>query len=275
MKAQNYCPTTMFNSTLTTRIFLHVILTSIVALNACSASELDRATPTHLAMRSETIAAYASGGVQVDGVADEEAWSRAKWRAIDARWLGPEYTATDFSGRFKVLWDEHKIYLLVEIQDDILFDSHRDPLAQYWDDDCLEVFLDEDFSGGDHQFNHNAFAYHMSLDNRAIDIGSDQKPRDYSEHVDSHWRQTADGLVWELAVSVYNDQYQDDNRATHQTEALYAGKILGLLLAYCDNDGSELRENFIGSEVIQSGATDRAWIDAGVFGKLILGSKEN
>ena len=26
---------------------------------------------------------------------------------------------------------------------------HRDPLVQYWDDDCLEIFLDEDFSGGD------------------------------------------------------------------------------------------------------------------------------
>jgi hypothetical protein len=57
---------------------------------------------------------------------------------------------------------------------------HRDPLVQYWDDDCLEIFLDEDFSGGDHQYNHNAFAYHVSLDNQAIDIGTDKAARNYS-----------------------------------------------------------------------------------------------
>ena len=56
------------------------------------------------------------------------------------------------------------------------YDSHRDPLEQYWDDDTVEIFVDEDFTGGNHQFNHNAFAYHMSLDNRAIDIRHGQTP---------------------------------------------------------------------------------------------------
>jgi hypothetical protein len=42
------------------------------------------------------------------------------------------------------------------------------------------------------------------------------------------------------------------------------------MVAYCDNDGSELRENFIGSESAEGGAADRGWIDAGMFGKLIL-----
>ena len=42
----------------------------------------------------------------------------------------------------------------------------------------------KNFSGGNHQFSHNAFAYHLSLDNQAIDIGTDQKARSYSHHVD-------------------------------------------------------------------------------------------
>ena len=48
------------------------------------------------------------------------------------------------------------------------------------------------------------------------------------------------------------------------------GKRLGFMLAYCDNDGSELRENFVGSESVPSGPKDRGWIDAGLFGKVVL-----
>jgi hypothetical protein len=51
---------------------------------------------------------------------------------------------------------------------------------------------------------------------------------------------------------------------------LSAGKTMGLMLAYCDNDGSEIRENFIGSETVPHGAKDRGWIDAGLFGELLL-----
>jgi hypothetical protein len=168
-----------------------------------------------------------------------------------------------------VVWTDHKIYILAEFVDDILFDSHRDPLVQYWDDDCLEIFLDEDYSGGDHQYNHNAFAYHMSLDNRAIDIGTDRNAQDYSHHVQSRWQQQGDKIVWELAIDVYQQDYVDGSDKNVPIR-LSAGKTLGLMLAYCDNDGSELRENFIGSESVPNGPKDRGWIDAGLFGALIL-----
>ena len=219
--------------------------------------------------RSHYLAPQALQPMTVDGVASEAVWERAEWRALDQRWLGPEYSAEDFNGRFKVVWTPERLYFLVEFTDDILFDSHRDPLVQYWDDDCVEIFLDEDFSGGEHQFNHNAFAYHMSLDNRAIDIGTDKAARDYSHHVQSQWRQEGDKVIWEIAIDVYDDSYVDDSNA-NEPVTLTAGKKLGLMLAYCDNDGSELRENFIGSETVPSGPKDRGWIDAGLFGLLEL-----
>jgi hypothetical protein len=143
------------------------------------------------------------------------------------------------------------------------------PLVQYWDDDCVEIFIDEDYSGGDHQFNHNAFAYHLSLDNRAIDIDTDENARDYSQHVQSRWKQREDKVVWEVAIDIYPDSYVDDSNENVPV-SLYAGKIMGLMLAYCDNDGSEIRENFIGSESVPEGPKDRGWIDAGLFGKLEL-----
>ncbi len=153
--------------------------------------------------------------------------------------------------------------------DDTLIDTHRDPLVQYWDDDCLEIFIDEDYSGGEHQFNHNAFAYHLSLDNQAIDIGTDAKPRNYTHHVDSRWQQRGNKIVWEVAIDIYTDDYVD-GADDNEPISLTAGKVIGLMVAYCDNDGSELRENFIGSESVPFGPKDRGWIDAGLFGALVL-----
>lgn len=223
----------------------------------------------HVESRSRYMAPFAAAGVQVDGSPQDAAWDDAKWRAINYKWLGPDYSESDFSGRFKVVWTEQRIFLLVEVVDDILFDAHRDPLVQYWDDDCLEVFIDEDYSGGDHQFNHNAFAYHFSLDNQAIDIGADEKARNYSHHVESTWRQHEGSLTWEVGISLYDDSYTDDSDENAPV-TLLAGKILGLMVAYCDNDGSELRENFIGSESVPFGPKDRGWIDAGLFGEVVL-----
>jgi len=227
------------------------------------------ADAAHYEDRSEYLAPRAVFIPIVDGVADEAVWEKAPWQDLSHRWLGPEYSAEDFQGRYKVVWTEDKIYILGEFVDDILIDTHRDPLVQYWDDDTWEIFLDEDFSGGEHQFNHNAFAYHMSLDNQAIDIGTDEKPHNYSSHVESHWKQRADKIVWELAIDIYGDTYVDGSN-NNVPVALSAGKVMGLMVAYCDNDGSELRENFIGSESVPSGPKDRGWIDAGLFGSLVL-----
>lgn len=226
-------------------------------------------TETHAENRTEYHAPYTNIIPKIDGVADERIWQLAQWQNINHRWLGPEYSSEDFQGRYKVVWSESQLHLLVEIVDDILIDTHRNPLTQYWDDDTLEVFLDEDFSGGEHQYNHNAFAYHMSLDNQAIDIGTNKLAQSYSHHAESRWKQQGDTVIWELSIDIYTDAYTDsadDNKPIELT----AGKVMGLMVAYCDNDGSELRENFIGSESAAGKAPDRGWKDAGMFGKLIL-----
>lgn len=223
---------------------------------------------SHLPDRSRYLAPQARLAPVIDGAADDMAWHAAEWRPLENRWLGPEYSAQDFSGRYKVVWTTTRIYIVGEFVDDILFDSHRHPLEQYWDDDCLEIFLDEDYSGGNHQYSHNAFAYHVSLDNQSVDIGADKSPRNYSHHIESRWRQHGKHVVWELAIDVYDDSYIDGGDNT--PISLTVGKTLGLMLAYCDNDGSELRENFVGSESVPTGPKDRGWIDAGLFGALVL-----
>ena len=227
------------------------------------------AESTHYAERTEYRAPKAAAAPVVDGIASEAAWDAAAWQPIGVRWLGPELTPEDFQGRYKVVWTPDRLYLLAEIVDDVLIDTHRDPLVQYWDDDTLEIFIDEDYSGGEHRFNHNAFAYHFSLDNRAIDLGTGGKPRDYTHHVASAWKQYGGKLIWEVAIDIYADDYVDGAQDNKPVE-LAAGKVMGLMVAYCDNDGSELRENFIGSETVPSGPKDRGYIDAGLFGSLTL-----
>ncbi len=246
-----------------TKLLCLLVLLPLAPVGTVAADE------AHLANRTTYLAPKAAEALTIDGVANETIWQQAAWQPLDRRWLGPEYSAADFEGKFKVVWTEERLYLLAEFTDDILIDTHRDPLLQYWDDDCLEIFLDEDFSGGDHQFNHNAFAYHMSLDNQAIDIGTDEQARNYSHHVESRWKQLGDKVVWEVAIDIYTDAYVDDSD-TNTPATLSAGKVMGLMVAYCDNDGSELRENFIGSETVAEGPKDRGWIDAGLFGSLVL-----
>jgi hypothetical protein len=241
-----------------------------IALALCACTALAQAaTPSHLPDRTTYTAPFAATAPHINGEGDEAVWAQARWQPILHRWLGPPYSPEDFQGRYKVVWTADRVFLLVEIVDDVLIDMHRDPLDRYWDDDCLEIFVDADHSGGGHQYDHNAFAYHVSLDNRVVDIGADRRAREYPQHVRSRWRQHAGGVTWELSVRIYGDDYvdgADDNDAV----VLAAGRTLGLMVAYCDNDGSELRENFIGSESVPYGASDRGWIDAGLFGSLVL-----
>jgi hypothetical protein len=259
-------------NTLTTKKYLPMIralqLLLITTVSFATAQEQPLAA-SHDADRSHYLARFANVAPSIDGSRNDVAWESAQWRPLNNIWLGGPLEPTDFNGRYKVTWTEQKLYVLVEFTDDVLVDFHRDPLTQYWDDDCLEIFIDEDHSGGDHQYNHNAFAYHMSLDNRAIDIGSNKMAQEYTHHTRSQWRQQGDKVVWEISVDIYNDEYRD-SADDNQPVALQVGKVMGFMLAYCDNDHSELREHFIGSEHAAGDHKDRGWIDAGLFGTLEL-----
>ena len=238
-----------------------------------------------LAMAATSVAqvdeiAYAGTSVRIDGQASEPVWDRAEWRSLDKHILGEDPDPDDFSGRYKLLWDEQHLYLLAEITDDVLFDQHADPLLRYWDDDCLEIFLDEDASGGIHQFDYNAFAYHIALDNQAVDIGGqlDDGSPDFlllNDHLNSLWRRQSERphtIVWEVAIRLFDDDFVPDG--TSQPVELTAGKLIGFMLAYCDNDGSVEREHFIGSHDIEpvNGDKNLGYITADVFGKIRLGA---
>ena len=106
----------------------------------------------------------------IDGVANEALWQGDDWYPMNEVIIGDTPAASDFTGKYKLRWNEDALYLLAEIRDDHLSDTYASPIERYWDDDCLEIFIDADGSGGDHFNNYNAFAYHLALDLSLIHI---------------------------------------------------------------------------------------------------------
>ena len=210
----------------------------------------------------------ASQSITIDGIPNETPWQEADWLPLDQLWLGPEYTKEDFSGRYKLLWDEDGLYLLAEITDDILLDQNTNPLVNWWDDDCLEIFIDENNSGGNHQFNHSAFAYHVALDGNVVDMSTKKEGKLYNSHVTSKRQTQGNTSIWELKILIFDESYSDNGE--NRPITLEAGKEIGFALAYCDNDTSDNRENFIGSINNEGFRQNQGWIDATIFGTLIL-----
>lgn len=223
-------------------------------------------------------APYAEQAPQIDGDAKEAVWADAQWHPIDKLTLGSMPSTDDFSARYKVVWTEERLYILAEIIDDVLIDTHAHPLQSYWEDDTFEVLIDEDKSGGDHLNNYNAFAYHIGLDNQVVDINNNGQPQLFNDHVESSWkRSTAEPskVIWEVGIFVYPDTYVEggsSNLSIVNPVKLLAGKELGLLVAYCDSDDQNGRQHFLGSVDVpaKNGDKNRAYIDASVFGSLTL-----
>ena len=155
------------------------------------------------------------------------------------------------------------MYVFVEVTDDVLRDVFRNPLERWWDEDCVEIFIDEDNSGGDHQFNHNAFAYHIDTEGNVVDIIAKDTPKLFNDHVISKRVTKGDISTWEFKIKLFSDSFVYGSQ--NSNIELSKDKKIGFAIAYCDNDSSEHRENFIGSVVVEGPDKDRGWKDAGIF----------
>ena len=216
----------------------------------------------------------------IDGVEEVE-WDVARWQKIDVRWLGAqrEYpSAEDYSGRYKAMWDSRYLYLLVDITDDVIFDHDRNPLSQQLHiDDTVELFIDEDNSGGNHWNNNaaNAWAYHVSIYKEVVDFGLSGQPVLLNDHIQTAINTQGTRHLWEMRVSLYGDQYNFAQGANNTPVTLFAGKTLGFSACYIDNDNSipesgYERESMMGSVDSQGHLNDEGYINADAFGTMTL-----
>ena len=240
----------------------------ILSLFCCTACKNQGKTPETSAPENRQPFTVAYGTPTIDGTASDEVWQQAEWLPLDQLWIGAAPTPADYTGKYKLAWDENNLYLLAEIMDDTLIDFHSDGLEKFWDDDCLEIFVDEDASGGDHQFNYSAFAYHIALDGKVVDTRPTRHAGYFNDHCTSRRVTTGNTSVWEVAIKLFDKTYEEEGENIPKT--LASGKKIGFALAYCDNDHSAERENFMGSIAVEGEDKNQGWKNAGVFGLLEL-----
>jgi hypothetical protein len=229
-----------------------------------------------------------------DGIGDDEVWEKAEWQSIGQVWIpyGEFVLSDDFIGRYKAVWnyDENLLCFLVEIIDDVLVDGYQPGDNNYPDFDVLEIFIDEDRSGGMHRIDHgnensyNAFSYHLALNFPevgdttqsfvAMDLAGFWERVDYADHFE-HFilKRYNHKLVYEMALKVYDDTYDHNNPEASRVQ-LMPNKIMGFTMAYCDNDDKEAspprREKFYGSVWVPEYAYNSHWENADYFGTMKL-----
>jgi len=229
-----------------------------------------------------------------DGIGDDECWEKAEWQSIGQVWIpyGEFVLSDDFTGRYKAVWnyDANLLCFLVEIVDDVLVDGYVPGEDNYPDFDILEVFIDEDKSGGMHRIDYgdenaqNAFSYHIAVDFPevgettesfvAMDITGFWERIDYADHFEHFVLRRYDHKnVYEFSLKVYADTYDHDNPEASRVQ-LTPDKIMGFTMAYCDNDDPEAsppkREKFYGSVWVPEYAYNSHWENADYFGTMKL-----
>lgn len=214
-------------------------------------------------------APYSYREIVIDGLPNDSVWNTCEWDDIDRLWLGEPVSPDDFTGKYKACWTDSFIYVLAKITDDVLHDNYPDPTDSYWKDDCLEVFIDEDATGGDHKYNYNAFAYHVSTLYEVVDLGLNGKKRLLNDHIDVKRTQDGNTYTWELKITLYTDDFEF-GKTGNPVSLPYQDKEIGFSIAYCDNDGGDDRESFIGSQEISGSDKNTSWKQADDFGLLIL-----
>jgi hypothetical protein len=216
-------------------------------------------------------------------------------------WGGPK----DLSATFKLLWDEHYLYISVHVVDDHVTEPHGS-LAPgtdtgSWDDDSVEIMLDNDGSNMSHYYigdpMHHEFHFVYSANHPLV--------------FDNFWKYKAgapqamftlpDGTQEPLAfpeeVLVKNEVTQNFSKAPYhgafafkktvdgynleirmtlpgaQMKPIYdGGRAIGFDLAVNDND---LGKGPSKQQLHWSGMNDLFWRDCKYFGTLILINSEH
>lgn len=207
--------------------------------------------------------------VNIDGCSKDQVWSSADWYSMNYLWMGNPIDSTDYNGRFKLAWDSNFLYVLVEVIDDTLNPTLENGIENYWKGDYVEVFIDEDKSGGNHQFNHQAFAYHVSTEGHAIDKNTLQNTVFFDDHVEVVRTQEGNTHLWEMAITLFDKDF-NENTTSNSPVKLVAQKNIGFSIAYGDNDGNNSRENFMGSKNTHGNNNDDGYINSNVFGNVLF-----
>jgi hypothetical protein len=211
----------------------------------------------------------ATAPIQIDGCSKEAIWADLDWFGMNYVWMGEPVDESDYNGRFKLAWDAEYLYILVEVEDEYLNPTLKNGIENYWKGDYVEVFIDEDQSGGNHKFNHQAFAYHVSTEGHAIDKSTSEETIFLDEHIQVARSQEANRHLWEMAIQLYDKSF-DENSSKNIPVPILKNKRIGFSIGYGDNDGNNSREHFMGSKKNHGINNDEGYTNADVFGSILF-----
>ena len=218
--------------------------------------------------------AYRTGIAPViDGIGNEDCWRKASWAYINQPFDGKSLPdSADYYGRYKAVWTPSRLYVLMEITDDKLVDNRVNPSDNYWEDDCAEFFIDEDYTPQGHECGADAFkafAYHIasvardknnytngsivSFDSpnaihHVIDLGTDcntGRALNLDDHVVTKITKNGNKYSWELEFKIFDKNYNQTS-TTNTPVTLTSNKKMGFAIAYCDDDSGK-RDNMVGT----------------------------
>lgn len=233
-----------------------------------SSSSSGAVNETVLQADNHYLAPRASAAPVIDGEIDA-VWDDASWMAMTVAWTGFENLSdptslSDFDGKFRAMWTEDHLYLLFDITDDVINTD-----GQYYQHDTVEIFIDEDQSGGQHNQSHNAFAYHINHNLDVVDNGGD--PAMIASHINAAINSEGTRHTWEIRMEIYSEH---NGYVLSEQEAarviLNAGKIMGFTPSYIDNDGNGTREHFMSSVNTSGHQDNQGYLNADSFGSIEL-----
>lgn len=252
-------------------LYIFVLLLCLAKVGLVSATETLPDGGAYVARQTDTIPV-------IDGIGNDNCWTKANWASINHVWIGPAVTPADYSGKYKVLWTPQRLYLLVEIVDDTLClqPPVSDPRNNIYNYECFEIFIDEDNSREtNYSGTYKAIAYHIdSKGGIYYYLGSAGWTGSLSNNINYKMTKVADHTYhWEFEIKVFDKSFVYGGNNTPVT--LTNNKVMGLSLAYNDNDGGTIRQNMIGSVFVPGTTDDQrnvTYYNASVFGKLTLSS---
>ena len=207
--------------------------------------------------------------VVIDGYDNDSIWLHTSWYSMNYKWMGKEVDSTDYYGKFKLAWDPHYLYIMVEITDEFLNPTLSHGIENYWKGDYVEVFIDEDRSGGIHKFNHQAFAYHVSTEGHAIDKSTTEATIFFDDHVKVKRIHEGGKYFWEMAITLFDNRF-DESISKNVPVVIKKQKTIGFSIAYGDNDGHNSREHFMGSKRTHGHNNDEGYVSSDVFGSVVF-----
>jgi len=207
--------------------------------------------------------------MRIDGYSKDSIWASLHWYDMNYIWMGKTVDTADYHGKFKLAWNSQYLFVLVEVIDEHINPTLRNGIENYWKGDYVEVFIDEDKSGGNHQFNHQAFAYHVSTEGHTIDKSMLKETIFFDDHVEVKRSQIGNKHLWEMAIKLFDNTF-DENANDNKPVEIVKQKRIGFSIAYGDNDGNNSRENFMGSKKTHGNNNDEGYINSDVFGSILF-----